>query len=331
MNTLQALIYPLVSIINGVIKLKSSAPYFPLRFHCVKMLIDLSRSTKVFIPILPYILEVLNSSTFNQQHKKLAMKPLSFTCILRIQKGHLEENAFRDEVIDQVFGLTLECLMNECTSIAFPDLVVPHIMTLNQFIKKTKNQNYAKKLKSLADKIQEQYDYIDSRRNKINFALSDANYVKSWEVNMRTGETPIEVFYNEYQKTNKQKRKIQKVVKNGEEEDDEEIEEPDYDDLPKVKAPPKKKSKTDEQVELFPSDDEDDMPLNFEGDSDSFDDDDSDEEERKPSKKITNDKKGKKNGKVEKKVVVSEEESSDDQVDDNFMDNGDIVEDIVNW
>jgi nucleolar complex protein 2 len=263
------------------------------------------------------------------------MKPLSFTCILRIQKGHLDENSFRDEVIEHVFGLTLECLINECTSIAFPDLVVPHIMTLQQFIKKTKNQNYAKKLKSLVDKIQEQSDYIDTRRNKINFSLNDANYVKSWEVNLRTGETPLEVLYNEYQKSSKQKQKRQKVApteeEEEEEEDDDDESEPDYDDLPKIKAPPKKKSKTDDKVELFPSDDEDDMPLNFDaGDDDSFE--DSEEEvESKPQKKVANGKNAKKNGKVEKKVVEEEASSEEDQGDDNFMDNGDIVEDIVNW
>lgn len=321
---LQALIYPLVSIINGVIKLKSSAPFFPLRFHCVKILIDISRSTKIYIPILPYILEVLNSNTFNQQHKKLSMKPLSFTCILRIQKGHLDENAFRDEVIEQVFGLTLECLMNECTSIAFPDLVVPHIMTLNHFIKNTKNQNYSKKLKSLVDKIQEQSEYIDSRRNKITFSLNDANYVKSWEINQRTGETPLEVFHEQWQNSTKQKQKQQKMSTI-------EDEDPNYDQLPKIKAlPPKKKAKLDDKVELFPSDDEDDdgMEINFEGDSDDSFNESDEEVEVKPSKKKNEKVKNKK-----EKVTVNEDESSEDDYagNDTFMDNGDIVEDINDW
>lgn len=322
-----------MSIINGVIKLKTSAPFFPLRFHCVKILIDLSRSTKVFIPILPFIIEVLNSNTFNQQHKKLAMKPLSFTCILRIQKGHLEENAFRDEVIEQVYGLTLECLMNECTSIAFPDLVVPHIMALNHFIKSTKNQNYAKKLKALVDKIQEQSEFIDTRRNKITFSLKDTNYVKSWEINQRTGETPLEVFYQQWQKSIKQKQKNQKVVAD---DDDDDNEEPDYGELPKIKAlPAKKKANVDDKVELFPSDDEDEegMQINFEAndDDDSFNDDSDDETERKPTKN------NKKNGKVKHQkrkasaMQENHESSDDDNADETFMDNGDIVEDINDW
>lgn len=342
-SKLQALIYPLVSIINGVIKLKSSANYFPLRFHCVKILIDLSRATKVFIPILPYILEVLNSNAFKQQHKKLAMKPISFTSILRIQKGHLDENSFRDEVVEQVFGLTLECLINECTSIAFPDLVVPHVIALNSFIKETKNPNYMKKLKQLSDKIMEQSNYIDSRRNKINFSLTDSNYIKSWEINLKTGQTPLEVFHAQWQTTHQKKLKRQKISKEKEGEDDEdesgdedEDDEHDYGNLPKVKAPPAKKAKKDGPVELFPSDDEDDGAIDFDVDTDnSFENDDSEEEvtTRGSKKNGKGQKNGKtqKNGKAGKKQEVDDESSEDDGADETFFDNGDIVEELTDW
>ena len=333
-SKLQALIYPLVSIINGVIKLKSSANYFPLRFHCVKILIDLSRSTKVYMPILPYILEVLNSNTFNQQHKKLAMKPISFTTIIRIQKGHLDENSFRDEVVEQVFGLTLECLMNECTSIAFPDLVVPHVMALNSFVKNTKTPNYAKKLKQLSEKIMEQSNYIDSRRNKINFSLTDTNYIKSWEINLRTGQTPLEVFYTQWQATNQKKLKRQKVdpekkADNSEDEDEDEDDEHDYGNLPKVKAPPKKKAKKDGPVELFPSDDEDDGAIDFDVDSDnSFEDDDSEPEVVQRNGKAKNGKL-QKNGKTAKQQEPEDDSSDDDN--ETFFDKGDIVEELTDW
>lgn len=332
-SKLQALIYPLVSILNGVIKLKSSANYFPLRFHCVKILIDLSRATKVFIPILPFILEVLNSNTFKQQHKKLAMKPISFTSILRIQKGHLEENSFRDEVVEQVFGLTLECLMNECTSVAFPDLVVPHVVAMNTFVKETKNSNHAKKLKQLSEKIMEQSNYIDSRRNKINFSLNDVNFVKSWEINLRTGQTPLEVFYIQWQATNQKKLKRSKVPtsKKGDDEveTDDEDEEHDYGNLPKVKVSAAKKSKKDGPVELFPSDDEDDGAIDFDVDSEnSFEDDDS-EPEAAPRKENKKNGKFQKNGKAEKKQESEDDESSAGE--DIFLDNGDIVEEMTDW
>ena len=39
-------------------RLTPTARYFPLRFHCVKMMNTLSESTNTFIPVLPYLLEV---------------------------------------------------------------------------------------------------------------------------------------------------------------------------------------------------------------------------------------------------------------------------------
>lgn len=95
---LQPLIYPLVSIITGTIKLIPTAQFFPLRFHLIQTLIQLSKETNTFIPVMPFILEVLLSNTFNKKHSKVSMKPLAFTSILRLNKGQLLENGFRDEV-----------------------------------------------------------------------------------------------------------------------------------------------------------------------------------------------------------------------------------------
>jgi len=319
---MQALIYPLVSIINGVIKLKSSAQYFPLRFHCINILINISKATNIFVPILPYIIEVLNSTTFNQQHKKLAMKPLSFLCILRIQKGHLDENAFRDETIQQVYGTTLEYLNNQCSSIAFPDLILPFIMSLNQFVKKTKSLKYAKELKVLADKITEHSNYIENERQKISFSLNDDNYIKSWEINHKTGQTPIEVLYSQWQKTSKKKQKVAKV-ENIEEASDEEIE--DYEKVPKVnkKAAAKKSKDKDGPVVLFPSDDEDDSDdmLGF--------DDENDSEDYGGSSDEQSDTNNKKNGNVKPQQVDSDEnDNSSVDEDDSMDDQQDIVNDM---
>lgn len=59
------------------------------------------------------------------------MKPLNFSCILRLSKSQLSENGFKDAVIDQIYGLLLECLSLHSHSIAFPDIVVPCVIQVN--------------------------------------------------------------------------------------------------------------------------------------------------------------------------------------------------------
>jgi nucleolar complex protein 2 len=61
---LQPLVYPLVMVITNTIKLVPTHQYYPLRFHCVEILINLSKETNTFIPILPFLVEVRVLSSF---------------------------------------------------------------------------------------------------------------------------------------------------------------------------------------------------------------------------------------------------------------------------
>lgn len=248
---LQPLIYPLVSIITGVIKLIPTAQFFPLRFHCIQILIQLSKETRNFIPTLPFVLEVLNSNTFNKKHSKVSMKPLSFTCILRLNKPQMQENGFRDEVIQNIFDLTLDYMANESYSLSYPELAVPCIINLKQYIKKRcKNSNYSRKLKQLVEKLEENSKFVEIEREKINFTLKDTQLITAWETTLKNKGTPLLTYYNNWVKTNFTKKKRQAIQS-------EDVN--DY-DLPSIKRklPGTEKPAQDGPVELFPSDDEND-------------------------------------------------------------------------
>ncbi|KAL1458947.1 hypothetical protein WDU94_010968 [Cyamophila willieti] len=102
---LSSLLYPLVQIIIGVVKLIPTSTYFPLRFHCVDLLNQISSETGLFIPTAPLILEVFQIYDLNKKHSKVSMKPLDFTCILRLNKIHLVENGFKTSVVDCVYSI----------------------------------------------------------------------------------------------------------------------------------------------------------------------------------------------------------------------------------
>ncbi|XP_023304559.2 nucleolar complex protein 2 homolog [Lucilia cuprina] len=290
---LQPLVYPLVTITFGVIRLIPTAQYFPLRFHCIQSLIDLAKSTHTFIPVLPLILEVLKSNTFNRKHTTVSMKPMQFTCILRLNKGQLAENGFRDEVVEQVCGLTLEYLAYESSSLAFCDLAVHTVMALKAYLKECRNANYSRKLKQLVDKIHENSRFIEQERRKITFGLKDTAEIQAWETKVKNKGTPLDIYYNSWVKTHETKKRRQAAQAD--------VINDDY-NLPTIKKSSKKSSvpvkNENGEIELFPSDSEDD-DVKIPGAEDS------DEEmlEEKPKKKSsTKEKKSKKKAKVSEEI-----------------------------
>ncbi|XP_047515368.1 nucleolar complex protein 2 homolog [Pieris napi] len=247
---LQSLLYPLVMVITNTIKLVPTHQYYPLRFHCAEILINVSKDTNTFIPILPYLAEVLTSYDFNKKHKKVSMKPLDFSCVLRLAKSQLAENGFKDSAIDRVYGLLLEYTANQSHSIAFPDITLLAILQIKQFLKSCSVANYTKKIRQLLEKIEENSKFIERERAKISFALSEGKMVAAWEASIKAKGTPLLAFYENWSKINKiQKRK--RVTKNDE----------IAGEMPMIKRPkiPDSEEKPEPKgpLVLFPSDSED--------------------------------------------------------------------------
>ncbi|XP_017032049.1 nucleolar complex protein 2 [Drosophila kikkawai] len=306
---LQPLVYPLVTIATGVIRLIPTAQYFPLRFHCLQTLISLSKETNTYVPVLPLIVEVLKSNTFNRKHTAVSMKPLQFTCVLRLNKAQLAENGFRDEVIEQVCGLLLEYLAHESTSLAFSDLVVPTVMAIKAYLKDCRNANYSRKLKQLLEKVQESGRFIEQQRSKssVNFDIKDAKAVAAWEQQLRLKRTPLDIYYASWLKTHETKKRRQAAQTD-------EIN-ADY-DVPKLKKLPAKKGvpvrNEKGEVELFPSDSEDEgddgLPIGS--------DDEDEEEELEVEVEQPKSKKAKKEKPEKQKSQPAEEAAAGDDYDE---------------
>lgn len=246
---LQQLIYPFIQVAVGVIKLVPTAQYYPLRFHLTETLISLSRSANVFIPILPFILDVLNNYDFNKKNLKVSMKPLYFTFILRASKSQMQENGFKDRLIELAYEQLLEYLSDQSHNIAFPDLVVMCIFQIKSFLKKCRNVNYNKKIKQLLEKIQQNAEFMETERLKHTFELRDLKKIQGIESQIRVKGTPLSTYFESWNKVRniRSRKAISDNDKLG-----------DY-KLPTIKKIQKSNNAArnkDEPVELFPSDSE---------------------------------------------------------------------------
>ncbi|XP_063916368.1 nucleolar complex protein 2 homolog [Zophobas morio] len=243
---LHQLVYPFVQVCLGVLKLVPTTQYYPLRFHVVQILMDLSRDISVFVPILPFILEVLTSYDFNKKHQKVSMKPLQFTCLLRASKSQMMENGFKDSIIEAVYGLLLEYLASYSHSISYPDLSLLCVIEIKQFLKKCNNANYNRKIKQLMEKIEQNSQFIETERNKVTLNITDFKQIQGWESQIKAKGTPLGIFFENWNKahTFKMKKQITNNHQLG-----------DY-KLPTVNKKPAK-VRSEGPVELFPSDSED--------------------------------------------------------------------------
>ena len=194
------LIYPLVQILTGTIKLIPSVSYYPLRFHCIAMLNSISASTGKFTPILPFIIETLEEVDLNKKHGKISLKPLSFTCMLKLSNAQVQEKAFKDALIDQVYEHLLVHMNIYANSVSFPELIFPMQVRLKEIVKHCKVANYTKQLRQILDKAEDNSKFITERRNSLTVKLADSQAIAAWERQCKESNPPICKFYLTWKK-----------------------------------------------------------------------------------------------------------------------------------
>jgi len=191
-DILEPLMYPLVQLITGAIRLVyTQVAFYPFRFHLCHRLIQLSAATGKFVPILPYYLDILSGYNFGKKTAKVSMKPMDFSCIVKASKSQLTENGFKDAIINEIYGGILECLHHNSNKIAFPELIVPALVQLRSFLKKSRIANYTKKIKQLLDKTNENVQFVLAKRRKVSdFGVRDLQKIRVWESVVRQQGPP---------------------------------------------------------------------------------------------------------------------------------------------
>ena len=132
-DVMKPLIYPLVQVMTGAIKLSPSTQFEPLRFHIIQSMMKLSQTTGVFIPVIPFVVNILERVNYPTTSSKKAKserveKKVDFNCLLRVVRTETGDKWYRDFIIKTAYDVLLDYFSGQSHRIGFPELAFPPVV-----------------------------------------------------------------------------------------------------------------------------------------------------------------------------------------------------------
>lgn len=215
-SQLKLLIYPLVQVTLGAMRLIPTALYFPLRFQLIRSLLRLSRAADTYIPLASALLEVLGSAEMKKPPKQSTLKPLDFATAYKAPKSYLRTRVYQDGVGEQVVELLSEFFVLWSRSIAFPEFALPVVISLKRWLKESrkkgpggnKNAKLAASLVLLVQKLEANAKFIEEKRAKVEFAPKDRAQVDAFLKDLEWERTPLGAFVVSQRKLRAERLKL---------------------------------------------------------------------------------------------------------------------------
>ncbi|KAJ2083167.1 Nucleolar Complex 2 protein [Coemansia sp. RSA 988] len=208
-STLESLVYPLTQIILGVARLVPTAKYFPLRLRCIGLLLRLSSATGVYIPVLPMIIEVLESPEFlGRRPVKSTLKPLALDIHLKAPAEYEHTRVYLEAVLESVFGLLADAVASQSVRIAFPEWTVPVTLQLRRWRKRIGKSwvRFSKQLQGLLEKIDQTSQLVQQHRNNVEFGPANLSAANQFMNTIHPDKTPIGAYATSLRNVRAQQR-----------------------------------------------------------------------------------------------------------------------------
>ncbi|PNS21636.1 hypothetical protein CAC42_995 [Sphaceloma murrayae] len=224
-SPLRPLVYPVVQVTLGALRLIPTAAYFPLRFHLTRALLRLSSSTGTYIPLAATLHEVLQSAEMRKPPKGSSLKALDFSVTIRAPKSYLGTRIYQDGIGEQVQELLGEFFVLWTKSIAFPELALPVVILLKRWLKEvgphSKHPNQNSKVSGMmglvVQKLEGNIKWIEERRAKVDFAPNNRAGVESFLRDVEWNKTPLGAFVGGQRKVREERGKMLEEARREEE------------------------------------------------------------------------------------------------------------------
>lgn len=214
-SPLRPLIYPVVQITLGAMRLIPTAQYFPLRFQLIRSLLRISSATSTYIPLAPALVEVLNTAEMKKPPKPSTLKAPEFSTTIRATKAYLRTRIYQDSVGEQVAELLSEFFVLWAKNIAFPELALPVVVMLKRWVKAmtkkssgNKNAKISSLIALLVQKLEANSRWVEEKRAKVDFAPNDRSGVEGFLKDVEWEKSPLGAYVAGQRKSRESKAKM---------------------------------------------------------------------------------------------------------------------------
>ncbi|KAI0695318.1 Noc2-domain-containing protein [Cytidiella melzeri] len=223
-SDLRPLIYPLVQVALGAIKLISNARSYPYHLHLTRSLLHLTQHTHTYVPLAPILLPIVTYSLTGSTSKASTLRPLDFEANLRAPQQYLKTRIYGSGILEESSFLLAEYLASPPvhTGIAFPEIIVPVVSALRRSVKAgSKQKGKGKEVgtaRALIEHIEESANWVEERRRGVSFSPGKLQEVQKWEREINLQETPLGKYVRVLRKAREKRRKLVEKARDGEDE-----------------------------------------------------------------------------------------------------------------
>ncbi|CAL5219709.1 g1599 [Coccomyxa viridis] len=209
---LRPLAYPLCQIMVGAIKLKPTARYYTLHLRLMRSLIHLGGATRLLMPVVPMLLDMLKWTALSKRVSAGAGAPQQGAFLLRASKAVLTTPAFQADIIQQTLELLAAHFAQWACSTAFPEMMHLPLQQLRRFAKQCKVERFRSSAKALAAALEANIAYVAAQRASDAFAPKDTASVLSFLASDDASQkAPLQVYARMLAEKAQQQRALQRA------------------------------------------------------------------------------------------------------------------------
>lgn len=224
-SALRPLIYPLIQVCLGSIKLVPNSRSYPFHLQIIRSLLHLTRHTRTYVPLSPYLVPILTSTFLSSRPKSSTLRPLDFDVQIRVPHQYMKTRVYTEGLTEEAAFLLAEWLSSVPVhgSIAFPEIVIPVVVALRKSVKSSAKAGTNKDqslVKVLLERIDDSVRWLEQRRKDVSFAPGKLDVVKDWERSLvsKLGDAPLSKYVKVQTKTREKRRNLVDKARDGEDE-----------------------------------------------------------------------------------------------------------------